>query len=116
MKGAFSASDLANCVAGQDSAVGLATVYRAVGALEASGWIVRAGERDGAALYVRCEHEGHHHHLVCTSCGSVEHAPCPLGDDLTHAAGSAGFRITGHEVTLWGLCRACDSAAEESKP
>lgn len=108
MTGAFSAADLAACVRAESPGVGLATVYRGVAALEASGWIARAGERDGAALYVCCSHEGHHHHLVCTGCGRVEHAACPVEPVLAEVAQTTGFRVTGHDVRLYGVCDACD--------
>lgn len=108
MRGAFSAGELATVVRTGNPGLGLATVYRAVTALEASGWIARAGERDGAAIYVHCPHEGHHHHLVCTGCGRVEHAPCPVEPVLADVAKSTGFRVTGHDVRLYGVCQACD--------
>lgn len=108
MQGAFSASELAQSVRAGSLGVGLATVYRAVTALEASGWIARAGDRDGAALYVCCSHEGHHHHLVCTGCGRVEHAACPVEPVLADVAKDTGFRVTGHDVRLYGVCRDCD--------
>lgn len=111
LPGAFSASELAGAVRSRDSRIGLATVYRALAALEASGWLTRAGERDGAALFVRCGAAGHHHHLVCTQCGHVEHAPCPVEPALAEAARASGFRITEHELTLRGICGACDDKA-----
>lgn len=113
LPGAFSATELAASVQAAQPGVGLATVYRAVSALEESGWLSRAGERAGAALYVRCADDRHHHHLVCTGCGRVEHAPCPVGPALAQTAEASGFRITGHDVTLYGLCSSCDASAKE---
>ena len=107
---AFSAADLATAVARADGRIGLATVYRALSALSASGWLTRAGEREGAALYVRCERSGHHHHLVCTECGRVEHTECPV-EGIATSAGRTGFRVTAHDVTLYGLCAECDGKA-----
>jgi Fur family ferric uptake transcriptional regulator len=107
MGSAFTVDDLAAAVRDADGSTGLATVYRAVSALEAAGTVERVGERLGSALFVYCDESHHHHHLVCTGCGRVEHAPCPLGDELLAAARQSGFTVTGHEVTLFGLCPGC---------
>lgn len=104
--GAFTVDELARAARDGDAGIGTATVYRAVGALEASGWLERVGERDGSALYARCDAGGqHHHHVVCERCGRVEATDCPVV--IAADARAEGFRITRHEVTLYGLCPEC---------
>lgn len=105
MPGAFSVDELAGVVRATDAAAGVATVYRAVSAMLASGWLERVGERDGSALFARC-HAGahHHHHVVCDSCGRIEATACPV---VMEPRSSDGFVITRHEVTLYGLCPQC---------
>lgn len=105
MPGAFSVDDLASVVRAADAAAGVATVYRAVAAMLASGWLERVGERDGSALFARC-HAGahHHHHVVCDECGRIEATECPV---VVEPVGSGSFVITRHEVTLYGLCPRC---------
>ncbi|MDZ4168579.1 MAG: transcriptional repressor [Coriobacteriia bacterium] len=106
-QGAFTVDELATRVRHVDSASGAtATVYRAVSAMEASGFVARVGERDGHALFARCTAPSHHHHIVCDSCGHVAHTACPLDSTLRSAAES-GFVITRHEVTMYGLCPQC---------
>ena len=106
LAGAFTIEELATAVRRGDAGIGTATVYRAVAALETSGWLERVGERGGSALFVRCgAGDHHHHHVVCEGCGRVETAECPVA--LSPIAGPEGFRITRHEVTLYGLCPAC---------
>lgn len=105
---AFTVDELAETVRSLDPAIGLATLYRAVSAMEGCGFLERVGERDGSALYLRCHASGsgeHHHHVVCEGCGRVEFAGCPL-PELDDAARS-GFLVTRHEVTLYGLCPDC---------
>jgi Fur family ferric uptake transcriptional regulator len=110
---AFSVDDLAVAVRAHDASLGLATVYRAVSAMEASGWLERVGERSGSALYARCPAAGHHHHhLICTGCGRLEPANCPLGTVADDVATASGFVLTGHDVTLYGLCPDCASSGE----
>jgi Fur family transcriptional regulator, ferric uptake regulator len=101
---AFSAEDLLEASARTAPGVGIATVYRAVSAMEAAGFIEPVGTRSGATLYIHCPHEGHHHHVVCTGCGAVAAAECSVVDS---AKGADGFIITDHDLTLYGLCPRC---------
>ena len=107
MRRAFTAEELVQALAETSSAPGIATVYRALAALEESGYVVRVGEREGAAMYARCDTDGHHHHLVCISCGRVSPASCPIDELVTAAAAEDGFIITSHEITLYGICSSC---------
>lgn len=56
---------------------------------------------------------GHHHHLICQGCGRIEDLDgCALPDAaltrLTRYARRARrFRVTEHEVRLFGLCQRC---------
>lgn len=106
--GAFTIDDIVHAARVRSPGIGVATVYRAVAAMDAAGSIERVGSRDGSALYVRCTRDGHHHHLVCTACGKAAAASCPLdtGSVVQDAAGH-GFIVTAHEITLYGLCATC---------
>src|SRR5436190_1321632 len=55
---------------GAEPGLGLATVYRTIDLLRRTG-CVRPLPSAGKPTYVRCR-PGHHHHLVCLDCGSVE--------------------------------------------
>lgn len=111
LPGAFTVDELAAAVRNTDAASGsTATVYRAVSAMEAAGFVQRVGDRGGAVLYARCEESAHHHHIVCDGCGKIAHAACPLGAEAQAAARDTGFVITRHEVTLYGLCPTCAGA------
>jgi len=103
---AFTIEQLALGVRKANPRIGLATVYRTVAALVSTGFLDQVGERSGAALYFRCAEGGHHHHLVCTTCGAVSTAPCPARDTVASAE-SAGYLVTGHDVRIWGVCPAC---------
>lgn len=105
--GAFRVEDLAAAARRRDPRIGTATVYRAVGAMAASGFLEQVGERGGTALYARCGAEGHHHPLVCTGCGAVAQAPCPLDRAAREHAATRGFVVTHHQVHIYGLCARC---------
>jgi len=107
MRTAFTAEELHRAVADSSPGIGLATVYRAIAAMQAAGSVVTVGERDGSALLALCVRSGHHHHLVCTECGRVLGVECPLGDAVSGVATREGHLVTDHEVILYGLCADC---------
>jgi Fur family ferric uptake transcriptional regulator len=109
MRGAFTVEQLAAAVRDVDPAAGAtATVYRAVSAMESAGYLERVGTRHGCALYASCADAEHHHHVVCDACGRTASAPCPV----RHMPAAEGFVVTHHEVTLYGLCKACAEKSE----
>lgn len=107
LHGAFTVDELHAAVRDREPGVGMATVYRAVAAMTAAGSLAPVGNRDGSTLYAFCVGGEHHHHLVCTGCGTVVGIACPVDRSLELAARSAGYAVTGHEVTLYGICSAC---------
>ncbi len=107
LDGAFTVDTLAERVRVTDAAAGAnATVYRAVAAMESAGFLTRVGTRGGHTLFAHCSTRGHHHHIVCEACGRIAHADCPLTQAI-EASDAQGFRITRHEVTMYGLCPEC---------
>jgi Fe2+ or Zn2+ uptake regulation protein len=111
---AFTVEELGGMLRRLDTPVALATIYRAVAAMESTGALARVGEQDGTALYAACgphwrcaRASGHHHHLVCTGCGAVEPVTCPVDGSVVEAAGDLGFVITSHEIRLYGMCGRC---------
>lgn len=109
LPGAFTAEELHHAVADRSPGIGLATVYRALAAMQSAGTVSAVGERGGSSLLALCDRHDHHHHLVCTSCASVIGVDCPLGDAALRAAEEAGHLVTSHEITLYGLCSSCRS-------
>jgi Fur family ferric uptake transcriptional regulator len=99
-----------------DARAGLAqsSVYRNLVVLEQAGVVRRIVTNDGFARFELAEDlVGHHHHLICSSCGAVEDVPpnARLEQSLRHAvdqvAQSTGFRTQAHRVDLVGLCKRC---------
>ena len=107
MRHAFTAEDLHREVARTKPGIGLATVYRAIGAMQAAGALVAVGEREGSTLLARCARHDHHHHLLCTECGMVLAVDCPVDDAAMRATVSGGHVVTGHQITLYGICAEC---------
>lgn len=107
LPGAFTAEELYHAVAARAPGIGLATVYRALAAMQSAGSVSPVGTRSGSVLLARCGRHDHHHHLVCTSCAGVVSVDCPLSEAALGAAEKAGHLVTSHEITLYGLCAKC---------
>jgi Fur family transcriptional regulator, ferric uptake regulator len=102
-----SAQDLHARLRAQGQTVGLATVYRTLQAMATDGDVDMMRTSDGEAVYRRCS-TGHHHHLVCRSCGrtvEVEGAAVERWADKISAEN--GFTDVHHTLDIFGLCSAC---------
>jgi Fur family ferric uptake transcriptional regulator len=87
--------------------LGLATVYRTLGLLADAGVIDALSHRPGELCYRWCG-QGHHHHLVCSSCHRVvELADCELDPWLERISRAHDFVTTGHRLEVSGLCAGC---------
>lgn len=84
--------------------LGIATVYRTVGALLEEGFL-SAVEISGEAARYELAGRGHHHHFRCRRCRRVfEVEGClPQVQELA----PAGFVVEEHEILLFGLCPEC---------
>jgi Fe2+ or Zn2+ uptake regulation protein len=100
-QGSFSVVDVYDRARKREPSIGLATVYRTVELLREAGSV-----RQLAGAYVRC-HSGHHHHLVCTSCGSVEDTELCGAPSAAVLERKHGFRAESHELDVYGLCARC---------
>ncbi len=88
--------------------LGIATVYRHLSALVASGTLI-AVHLGGEPARYELVGKGHHHHFRCRSCEQVfEVEGCPINADPPVPE---GFLLEGHEVVLHGQCPACHKPA-----
>ncbi len=100
-----------------DSEVNLATVYRALALLEQVGLVhsVRLGE-DGSSSW-ELAHPDDHAHLVCTSCGTVDHHVGSAVSHLRqHLDQEHGFDATDVDLVVSGTCAGCRGMAEDVMP
>ncbi len=102
---AFTPLELFDRARQRDPQLGLATVYRTVELLRETGSL-RQLVHDGRPSYVRC-HSGHHHHLVCTSCGTVEETELCAAPSAAELRRRHGFSAQDHQVDIYGLCERC---------
>ena len=90
---------------GQD--VGLTTVYRTLQALADSGEIDVLRKPEGESVYRQCS-TGHHHHLVCRSCGRTVEIEGPAVESWADSmAAKHGFAEVEHTLEIFGTCANC---------
>jgi Fur family ferric uptake transcriptional regulator len=88
--------------------VGIASIYRILELLTAEGAVQRIDLGSGTARYEPILPGGHHHHLVCDSCGKVEaFEDRALEHALTRVEERSGYAVAGHDVVLHGECGDC---------
>jgi len=99
------------------------SVYRNLVVLEQAGVVRRIVTGDEFARFELAEDltGHHHHHLVCSSCGSVEDVTVPeeieelFDATLGRVAARHGFVVDGHRLDLLGSCRECRQRERRSE-
>ncbi len=111
MHGPRTAAEIHDQVGGK---VPLSSLYRTLSILTDANVLSAQHGSDGVVRYELAEwFTGHHHHLVCTSCGTVvdvtptaEHEKA-MEQLVATMAQETGFAVSGHRFEIEGTCRAC---------
>jgi Fur family ferric uptake transcriptional regulator len=115
-RGFVSAQSLHAALRDDNTGIGLATVYRTLAGLAAQGEADSLQSPEGEALYRACASSGHHHHLICRSCGlTVEIEATDVEQWARSTAERHGFRDAEHVVDIFGLCASCAKARESER-
>jgi Fe2+ or Zn2+ uptake regulation protein len=95
-------------------AIPLSSLYRSLSVLTDSGVLVAQHDSSGIMRFELAEWlAGHHHHLVCVSCGSaVDVVPNAAQESaieqlVEQLAAASGFAVTGHRLEIEGRCASC---------
>ena len=90
------------------------SVYRNLAVLEQARVVRRVVTGEDFARFELAEDlSEHHHHLVCSNCGSVKDVSLPTNLErrmegaLTAVATSAGFTPAAHRLDVIGICGNC---------
>ncbi len=90
------------------------SVYRNLSVLEHAGVVHRVVTEGEFARYELAEElTEHHHHLICTRCGTVQDVTIPPDLEATmdrtvdRLARRSGFDKVRHRLDLIGTCRSC---------
>jgi len=97
----------------EGAGIGLTTVYRTLQLMADADQLDSIRTDEGETAYRRCS-TGHHHHLVCRTCGRTVEVEGPAMESWTsQIAETHGFRDVQHNLEIFGLCRDCAEAARE---
>lgn len=101
-------------IVGRADGVPQSSAYRNLTVLIEAGIAIRLPGADDYGRFELAEDlAGHHHHLVCVSCGAVaDHVAGSrleraLREAAQQAAEDSGFEVTGHRLDFEGRCRRC---------
>jgi Fur family ferric uptake transcriptional regulator len=90
------------------------SAYRNLTVLVDAGVVRRVNGTDDHGRFELAEElAGHHHHLLCVSCGRVDDVSAvptlerALDAAARLAAEATGFEVTGHRIDLVGRCATC---------
>jgi Fur family ferric uptake transcriptional regulator len=85
--------------------IGLATIYRTLGLLKEAGIVEQHTFSDGRAVFELIYPNEHHDHLICIECGVIrEFENQELERMKEKIADSLGFRLSSHNLELYGHC------------
>jgi Fur family ferric uptake transcriptional regulator len=102
-----SAQDIHTMLRESGDSIGLTTVYRALQAMADAGQVDVLRTDDGEAVYRRCS-TGHHHHLVCRTCGRTVEVDGPAVERWAdRVARDHGFVDVSHTLEVFGTCADC---------
>jgi Fur family ferric uptake transcriptional regulator len=106
---ALSAAEIEAELRSGSRSVSRASVYRVIEELEEVGLVQRVEVGHASVRFEPAMHgAGHHHHLVCDSCGRLQ----PFSDEgleraIRRLSERMPARISEHEIVLRGSCDAC---------
>lgn len=84
--------------------IDLSTVYRTVDALQEAGVVHHVHLGPGASV-IHLSEEGHHHHLVCDTCGRTVDLPMEELDPLASLLERHGYQPDTVHFALVSRCR-----------
>ena len=109
--GPLSAAELFEAV---DRSLPLSSIYRSLTVLEEAGVLAQHNSAKGLTRFELAEWlKGHHHHLICVECGSVEDVPVTAEHEshvdriVNEISNAASFQPLNHALEIEGRCSGC---------
>ena len=106
--GHFAAEELVKRCQRHRTQVSRATIYRSLRELREAGVIRETAFGEKHQHYEHVYDEHLHHHARCIHCSTIIEFPCQ-NEKNPHikALERQGFKIIGHEMHFYGMCRKC---------
>ncbi len=87
--------------------VGIATVYRTLNLLEDSDMVTSLSFGSSGKKF-ELGNKPHHDHMICKICDEIiEFEDYAIEKKQEEIANKYGFRLTGHLMQLYGICKKC---------
>ena len=91
--------------------IGLVTIYRTIDILTKLGLICEVHSGGNCRSYLMRRPSEHHHHLICSECGTViDFTNCDLDELGQRLSQETGFKIEDHLLEFLGQCQDCRKA------
>ena len=91
--------------------IGLVTIYRTIDLLAEMGLICEVHSGGNCHSYLLRRPAEHHHHLICSGCGTVlDFIDCDISELEYKISKETGFDIKGHLLEFSGHCQECQMA------
>ena len=102
-------------VSRRNPGIGLVTIYRTLEILMELGLICEMHAGGSCRSYLIRRPAEHHHHLICSDCGTVvDFTDCELGGLERRLSRETSFKISGHLLEFLGQCRSCRQENEKA--
>src|SRR5262249_17446447 len=113
-KGHPSVEEIRDLLLEKGHRIGLATIYRTLKILLASG-LIRQSKLGGMTRYEAVVNQPNHIHFICNGCGSTVEFPSRKIETLiSRITGQYGFVERYSRYVIFGLCKACQRKEEKT--
>jgi Fur family ferric uptake transcriptional regulator len=110
--GHLTSAEVLDRVEARDPAIGRASVFRTLDLLTDLAIVRPTYLEPRTPNYVVMPTDGHHAHIICTTCSKViELDECHVSDLLEDIARLHNLRLTGHLLELYGSCADCNASS-----
>lgn len=91
----------------KEHTMNLSTVYRTLDTFFAAGLISKSNMHNIAYYYTN--KKDHHHYMICLGCQKMYEMDCHLDHIAQQVADHHHFKITHHDMTVYGYCETCQN-------
>jgi Fur family ferric uptake transcriptional regulator len=101
-----SVADIVNSLEKRQADVDVATIYRTLEVMFELGVVGKTKFKDQTTMFELLS-GGHHHHLICNNCGSIEDIPLNEVLLMNQVDKQTKFKVQSHSLEFFGLCANC---------
>jgi Fur family peroxide stress response transcriptional regulator len=101
------ADEIYKALEGRFPNMSVATIYNNLRVFKEAGLVRELTYGDSSSRFDANIHE-EHYHVICSECGAIHDFHFPYLNEVENAAAkTAGFKVTGHRMEVYGICEKC---------